>query len=199
LRSHLLVPSLLAAVFLLLSGCTSEEVQQVRAVHASESLADDTLGDDTLADDAFSVAVTLCRKVGSKSGRRIGAGHEFKMSKKSYVRAFVDFANVKVERPYTVHLVWIRPDGREMFRKYAEVRQRATGSAEYLTVIKWLDAEDLHKVKTDTLVMTEPDFTLDSRFNISLKKEREPGLYHFRVYLDRALLSEDPFTVMDNS
>ena len=188
MRSHLLVPILLIAVLLLLSGCASEEVQQVRAVGAGEALSD----------DAFAAEVTLCRKVGRKSGRRIGTGHEFKMSKKSHVRAFVDFTNVKAERPYTVHLVWIRPDGREMFRKYAEVRQRAVGPDEYHTVINWLDAEDLHKVKTDTLVMTEPDFTLGSRFNISQKKEREPGLYHFRVYLDRALLLEEPFTVIES-
>ena len=188
MRSHLLVPILLIAVLLLLSGCASEEVQQVRAVGAGEALSD----------DAFAAEVTLCRKVGRKSGRRIGTGHEFKMSKKSHVRAFVDFTNVKAERPYTVHLVWIRPDGREMFRKYAEVRQRAVGPDEYHTVINWLDAEDLHKVKADTLVMTEPDFTLGSRFNISQKKEREPGLYHFRVYLDRALLLEEPFTVIES-
>jgi hypothetical protein len=188
LKSHLLVTGLLAAVLLLLSGCASEEVQQVRAVGAGEALSD----------DAFTAAVTLCRKVGSKSGRRIGAGHEFKMSGKSYVRAFVDFTNVKAERPYTVHLIWIRPDGREMFRKYAEVRQSPTGTDEFLTVIDWLDAEDLHKVKADTLVMTEPDFTLGSRFNVSQKKDREPGLYHFRVYLDRALLLEESFTVMES-
>ncbi len=186
MRSHLLVTGLLTAILLLLSGCASEEVHQVRTLSAGEAPED----------DAFSASVTLCRKVGSKSGRRIGAGHEFKMSKKSHVRAFVDFANVKAERPYTVHLVWIRPDGREMFRKYAEVRQHAAGTDEFRTVIKWLNAEDLHKVKADTLVMAEPDFTLGSRFNISLKKEREPGLYHFRVYLDRALLFEEPFTVV---
>ena len=94
-----------------------------------------------------------------------------------------------------MHLAWIRPDGREMFRKYAEVRQNTGDAGDFRTVINWLDAEDLHKVKSDTLMNTEPGFILESRFNTSLNKEREPGLYQFRVYLDRALLLEEPFTV----
>jgi len=183
--SRLLVLGLLAAILLPMSGCASEEVKQVRAAAL----------DEASAEDAFTLTATLCRKVGSKSGRRIGVGSEFTMTKKSYVRAFVDFGNVKPDRPYTVHLAWIRPDGREMFRKYAEVRQNTGDAGDFRTVINWLDAEDLHKVKSDTLMNTEPGFILESRFNTSLNKEREPGLYQFRVYLDRALLLEEPFTV----
>jgi len=202
LKSHFVVFCLSAATLLLLSGCASEETQQVRAARVDAPPTEDTFtgaeNSFTAAENSFTAAVTLCRKVGSKSGRRIGAGHEFEMSKKSYVRAFVDFTNVKAERPYTVHLVWIRPDGREMFRKFAEVRQRAVEAGGYSTVINWLNAEDLHKVKSDTLLTAAPEFTLDTRFNTSLKKEREPGLYHFRVYLDRGLLLEEPFTVKES-
>ncbi len=189
MKSRLLVLGLLAAILLMMSGCASEEVKQVRVAAL----------DEAPAEDAFTLTATLCRKVGSKSGRRIGVGSEFTMAKKSYVRAFVDFGNVEPDRPYTVHLVWIRPDGREMFRKYAEVRQQAVKEEEYRTIINWLDAEDLHKVRSDTLVNVGPDFTLESRFNISLSKEREPGLYRFRVYLDRGLLLEKPFTVRERA
>lgn len=186
MKSRLLVSLLFATFLLLLSGCTSEEVKQMENASLS--------GENS--DDVFSVETTLCRKVGRKSGRRIGAGDEFKVTKKSYVRAFVDFENVNPDRPYTVHLVWIRPDGKEMFRKYADVRQNQLGEGEYQTVINWLSAEDLHKVKSDTLLSPEPDFSLATRFNISEKKTREPGLYHFRVYLDRRLLLEKAFTVI---
>jgi len=188
LKSRDLTFGLILGLLLLGGGCTSEEVQQLRAAPVGT----------TAADDSFAASVTLCRKVGSKSGRRIGAGHEFEMSKKSYVMALLDCENVKPERPYTVHLVWIRPDGREMFRKYAEVRQQAVGPAEYHTVVTWLDAEDLHKVATDSLLTSEPRFTLDSRFNISQKKMRESGAYEFRVYLDRKLLLSEPFTVRES-
>ena len=185
MRFRLLVCALAMAALFLLFGCSSEEVKQMRSHQVDESAAE----------DSFNATVTLCRKVGTKSGRRIGAGQEFDMSGKSYVRAFADFTNVKTDRPYTVHLAWIRPDGREMFRKFAEVKQQNVETNQFRTVINWLDAEDLHKIKSDTLVTDEPNFTLETRFNTSLKKEREPGLYHFRVYLDRSLLLEEPFTV----
>ncbi len=186
MKSRLLLPLVLITFVLLFSGCTSDEVQQLQASKLS----------DESPDDAFAVETILCRKVSRKSGRRIGAGQEFKVTKKSYVRAFVDFENVQTDRPYTVHLVWIRPDGKEIFRKYADVRQANGAEGEFQTVINWLSAEDLHKVKSDTLVTAEPDFTLATRFNISEKKTREPGLYKFRVYLDRRLLLEEPFTVI---
>ncbi len=184
-RSRWLRSGLVLTALLLVTGCTSDETKQAQAVLAA----------DEIPTDAFAVTTTLCRKVGRKSGRRIGAGHDFKVAMKSYVRALVDFQNVKPDRVYTVHLVWIRPDGREMFRKYAEVRQAATGSAEYQTQIDWLNAEDLHKIKSDTTKTEVPNFTLASRFNISTGRERELGQYQFRVYLDRRLLSTETFTV----
>jgi len=186
LKSRLLFSLLLMAAGLLLFGCTSEEVQQMKNNEAAGESPD----------GAFSVETILCRKVSRKSGRRIGSGQEFKVTKKSYVRAFVDFENVNTDRPYTVHLAWIRPDGKEMFRKYADVRQQQLQDDQFQTVISWLSAEDMHKVKSDTLLTSEPDFTLETRFNISSRKNREPGLYHFRVYLDRRLLLEEPFTVL---
>ena len=186
LKSRHLVPLFLVAAVVLFSGCTSEEVQQFES---------NRLSDENSA-EGFDVETTLCRKVSRKSGRRIGVGQEFKVSIKSYVRAFVDFDNVQVDRPYTVHLVWIRPDGKEMFRKYANVRLDQVQDDEYRTIISWLSAEDLHKVKSDTLLTAKPEFTLQTRLNISEKKAREPGLHHFRVYLDRRFLLEEPFTVL---
>lgn len=167
------------------SGCASDEVRQFSTAQVGA----------VPGDEAFAASVTMCRKVGGKTGRRIGAGHEFQMGKKSHVVGLLDCENVRPERPYTVHLVWVRPDGREMFRKYAEVRQRILGPDEYRTDIAWLDAEDLHKVRSDSILTSEPRFTLQSRLNISEKKMREPGGYEFRVYLDRRLLLAEPFTV----
>jgi hypothetical protein len=167
------------ASFIFCVGCTGEE----------SSLS-------AVEDGAFDVTVTLCRKVGSKSGRRIGAGDKFHIAKKSQVRAFADFGNVTPGRDYTVHLVWIRPDGREMFRRYAEVLPARIETGEYQAIVRWLDAEDLHKVRVDTLTGPEPAFTLESRFNISSEKNRQPGEYRFRVYLDRALLRDEPFKVL---
>ena len=178
------------AGLLMIGGCASEEVRELQVAAAA----------DEPADDAFTASVTLCRKVGSKSGRRIGIGTEFACEEKAWVRAFADFANVRAGRTYTAHLVWIRPDGQELFRRYAEVTQEviqpAAESEGYRTVITWRDAEDLHKSAADTVLSGEPGFTVESRFNISTEKERELGEYRFRVYLDRALLLEKPFTLV---
>lgn len=147
---------------------------------------------------SFSGEITLCRKISRKSGRPIGVADEFKAAKKSYVNALVEFNDVRPDRDYTVHLVWVRPDGKDLFMKYAEVRQTALSEQEYQTVISWLDAEDLHKVRRDTVVTADQQFDLKTRLNISTKKNRTPGLYHFRVYLDRRFYLEKPFTVISD-
>ncbi len=185
---HLLIGTglgLAMMFFWALIGCSSEELQ---GFQDNQQLTDST-------GQGFSVTTTLCRKVGRKSGRRIGVGQEFKMAKKSYVRALVDFKEVKTERPYVVHLAWIRPDGKEMYRKYAKVRLNETSTGDFQILTEWLKAEDLHYVKTDTLLSSEPAFTLKTKLNISEKKAREAGQYHFRVYLDRRLLLDEPFLV----
>ncbi len=176
-------------ILLALGACTDSDFRQAHATPTTTSLT--AAADST----AFGVDVTLCRKIGRKTGRRIGVGTSFRMSEKSRVQAMVDFTNVTAGKDYTVHLVWIRPDGREMYRRFAEVRQEAVAAETFRTVVRWLDAEDLHKVRADTLAGAAPQFTLDSRLNTSLSKQREPGEYLLRVYLDRRLLREDPFTL----
>jgi hypothetical protein len=176
-------------MLLALGACTDSDYRQAHATPTTTSLT--ASADST----AFGIDVTLCRKIGRKTGRRIGAGTSFRMSEKSRVQAMVDFNNVTAGKDYTVHLVWIRPDGREMYRRFAEVRQEAVAAETFRTVVRWLDAEDLHKVRADTLDGAAPQFTLDSRLNTSLSKQREPGEYLLRVYLDRRLLREDTFTL----
>ncbi len=175
--------ALLAAF--LLGGCASDESRSLKS--ARNGLAPQ--------DEDFRLDVELCRKVSRKSGARIGVGHEFHVRNRAYVNGFADFHNVQPDRDYTVHLVWIKPGGKELFRKYAEVRQIPVAEG-YRTVINWLDAEDLHKVISDTLVTDKPEFSLEARYNISSKRNRQPGPHHFRVYLDRALVHDAPFTVI---
>lgn len=181
-----LVVSLLSAL-VLTAGCTSEEARSVAGVEN---------GKEAGGEDAFSVDLTLCRKVSRKSGRPIGENDEFSIAAKSYVNALVDFNQVKPGRPYVVHLVWVRPDGRELYRKYAQVQQFTAEPGQYRTEITWLDATDLHDIKRETLSSDFPGFTLDSRFNISTARERETGKYAFHVYLDRRLLMTRDFLVI---
>lgn len=183
--------TLLPALWLA-AGCGSPEARAVDRAAASAS------GDST----AFRADISLARKVSRKSGRPIGEGDEFRVGPSSFVNALVDFQGVRLDRTYVVHLVWIRPDGRELFRKYAEVRQEAapsTAPEAHRTIITWLDGVDLHAVQRDTLAGQGAGFQLPSKLNISENRGREPGRYALRVYLDRRLLGIREFTVLDGA
>ena len=167
----------------LAAGCGQDDVARLRAG------TDAPDGKSGLA-----VAASLCRKVGTESGRRIGAGDVFRIAEKSYVQALVDFTGVRTDHVYAVHLVWIRPDGGELFRRYAEVETAAADSG-YASTIRWRKAEDLHYLSESVVTTDEPSFTLDSRLNISTDRDRTPGQYVLRVYLHRELLLERTFLV----
>jgi hypothetical protein len=163
---------------LALVGCESGESRRMRA------------GDTT---PGPALQVELCRKL-SKKGKRQDVGHEFTIGEKSSVLAFADFTGLQADRNYTVHMVWIRPDGRELFRRFAEFSLSGEGEA-WTAEVLWKDALDLNDVKREEIAATGPALTLDSTFNISTDKEREPGKWLFRVYLDRRLVREEAFTV----
>ena len=187
---------LLLALLLALvgAGCAGEEFSE--AARPVPDSADEVSADLPDPDAGFGLDVVLCRKVGSKSGRRFGVGREFQVEEKSRVQALVDFRGVSAGRTYAVHLVWIRPDGRELFRRYAEAVPRPGADGKWRTAVAWREAEDLNHADFDTLVTDSAAFTLDSRLNISADREREPGEYRFRVYLDRRLLRDEAFTVL---
>jgi hypothetical protein len=175
--------ALMLVMLTLASGCESPEAEAVLA------------GDKT--DGTFVANVELCRKVSKKSGRRIGVGDEFRITSKSNVRAYLDVEEAVPGRTYTWHLSWVRPDGKEMFRKFAEVTLNE-GPDGYETTIQWKKAEDLHYLKEKVITSDDPSYTLATKFNISESKERVPGDYRFRVYLDRKFLMEKEFTVLAN-
>ena len=176
-----------------LAACGQEDARGVREARAAEAAGAELAA----AADGLQAEVTLCRKVGRRSGRRIGAGHRFVMTERSYVRALVDFAGVAPRRTNAVHLVWIRPDGRELFRRYAEVSVTPADEG-YAARIGWREAEDLVRVEHEEQQNPGPGFTLDSRLNISAARERQPGTYRFRVYWNRELLLEEAFEVVSS-
>ena len=166
--------ALLAAV-----GCDSAETRRLRA------------GDTT---EGPQLQVELCRKV-SKKGKRQGVGREFMIGDKSSVLAFTDFSGLRPDRDYTLHLVWIRPDGAELFRRFAEFRLAGADSS-WKAVVQWKDALDLNRAKVEELPADSPAVTFDSTLNLGTDKKREPGTYRFRVYLDRRLVRDEAFTVV---
>lgn len=177
-RRSLLASIAILAAGLLLGGCESDESRRMRA-------RDDTPGP--------ALSVELCRKV-SKKGKRQGVGSEFTIGSKSSVQAFADFTDLVPGRDYTAHLVWIRPDGRELFRRFAEFRLRGA-DGDWTADVAWKDALDLIAVRREEVKSAKPSLTLDSTFNTSADRERETGDWLFRVYLDRRLVREETFTL----
>ncbi len=169
-----------------LAGCEQDAVRRVRN------------GEACSAADSFRAEVTFCRRVSRRSGQRLGVGHEFRIAEKSYVRAFVDFAGVQPQRTHSVHLVWIRPDGQELFRKYAEI-SLAPLEKGYKARVCWLDAEDHVYRREEEQTAAGPIFSLDSSLDISADRSRDPGEYRLRIYWNRELLLEEPFTVLTAS
>lgn len=177
-RRSLLASVAILATGLALGGCESDESRRMRA-------RDDTPGP--------ALSVELCRKV-SKKGKRQGVGSEFTIGSKSSVQAFADFTDLVPGRDYTVHLVWIRPDGGELFRRFAEFRLRGT-DGDWTADVDWKDALDLIAVRREEVKSATPSLTLDSTFNTSADRGREAGDWRFRVYLDRRLVREEAFTL----
>lgn len=166
--------ALLAAI-----GCDSNETRRMRA------------GDTTPGPQ---LQVELCRKV-NKKGKRQDVGHEFMIGDKSSVLAFTDFSGLSPGRDYTLHLVWIRPDGAELFRRFAEFRLEGADKT-WKAVVQWKDALDLTHAQREELPADSPAVTFDSTLNLGTDKNRDPGTYHFRVYLDRRLVRDEAFTVV---
>jgi len=177
-----------ALVLMCMAGCGQEDVAKVR--HGA------TLDAETPeAAAGFSAEVVLCRRVGSKTGKRIAIGDSFQElseKKNRYIHAFLDVSDAP-EGVHQIHLVWIKPGGKEMFRKSAEVTI-ATTTEGFATDVVWFKAEDLHDRNADETMLSEtPDFTLHARLNVAPEKERVPGEYAFRVYWNRELMVEQIF------
>jgi len=168
----------------LISGCEQSDVKEFKAVvDAGSELAEDQFGSD----------IIFYRAVSKKSGKLLGVKDTFKVSSKKknkYLRAAIDISNPQLDKTHQIHLGWIRPDGKEMFRKFGEVTMTKTDDS-YTTNIVWLKAEDLHYSKVaDPIITEKPTFRLDTKLNISPEKERDPGTYAMRVYWNREFLFE---------
>ncbi|MBK8167011.1 MAG: hypothetical protein IPK64_13810 [bacterium] len=179
-RRNLLAAIAILAAGLLLGGCESDESRRMRA-------RDDTPGP--------ALSIELCRKV-SKKGKRQGVGNEFAIGSKSSVQAFADFTDLVPGRDYTAHLVWIRPDGSELFRRFAEFRLRGA-DGDWTADVAWKDALDLNADRHEEVKSATPSLTLDSTFNTSADRQREPGNWRLRVYLDRRLVREEAFALAE--
>jgi hypothetical protein len=175
-----------ALTALALFGLRAEDVQAVREAVAADG--------DQLVDGAS--GPTFCRRIGTKTGKRLEVGDRFEASddeRDRNIHAFVDLRNLP-PGVHQIHVVWLKPGGEELFRKYAEVSVAPADSARWRTQIVWKDGNNLRFAEPEEAVVgPAPDLTVSSRLNVAPDRKREPGTYAVKVYWNRELLLERSF------
>jgi len=187
-RSTIVIAGLVAV--LAFAACSQDKVEEFRITEAqrAEGYVPDPL--------AFDVQINLCRSIGRKSGKLIGKGEHFGVDEGSRVRAVVDVRNLEPSAIHSFHLVWLKPgDLDEVFRKYAEVSVEETEKGWRKTIL-WKKAEDLTHFDEEIQKGKDPHVRLGSVMNVEPEKMRDLGLYTFRVYLNRELLTERTFRLL---
>ena len=171
-----------------LLGCSSEEHEQALAYDKA------VLAGEKPAKDGFHVRLAFHNRAGDDKWER-DKDLEFRIRKESEVRARASFENVRPGQTYAVHFVWIRPDGQELFRRYAEATVSAADSG-YVADVVYKKADQLPYRKAERQESKTPSFDVESVFDISRSKNRETGEYLLRLYLDRRLLKEEIVTIV---
>ncbi|MBM4116800.1 hypothetical protein FJ251_03525 [bacterium] len=181
----------LALLVMLTLGGTGCEQQRVKEFKAAQALLTEN---PQALDGRFNAQLTLCRSIGRKTGRPIGAGTEFEMREESQVGAVLEVSGVEPGEVNMFHLVWIKPGEKEIFRRYAEVKVEPAEQG-YRAVIQWKKFEDRFWLREEVQESETPSFMLSGTLDTSLDKQREPGEYRYRVYFNRELLFDQPFTL----
>jgi len=177
-------------ISLALTGCGQDSV---REFHQRQAGAADSPG-------SFDAEINLFSRLDSDSGELSGPGESFWISDYSHVRGAVEIRNTQVDEVHSLHLVWIRPDDREITRRYAEVKITPDEDG-FRSTISWRKARDLVTVKEEIQNRPEASFTLTSRLK-TVKSDgtpRDPGQYLMRVYWNREFLLEKPFVLLADS
>jgi hypothetical protein len=152
---------LIASLIPALSGCSSR--------NETPTISEDsTIVYSPKQPDGVNANITLCRKVGRKTGKRIGEGTVFTIKNKAKVHAFFDLENRKnfMDKEMMFHAEWIGPNGKSFYRKRID------------------------------LLPDDSSSTLKSSISITPEK-RQPGIYSVRFFLFRELIAEKKFELRD--
>lgn len=152
---------LIALLLQALSGCSSRDETPITKI-------DSTIVYPSKKPDGVNVNITLCRKVGRKTGKRIGVGTVFTIMDKAKVLALFDLENRKLftDKKMMFHAEWIGPNGKSFYRKRID------------------------------LLPDDSSSTLKSSISITPEK-RQPGIYTVRFFLFRELIAEKKFELRD--
>jgi hypothetical protein len=161
INSTVLTLFLIGILIPALSGCSSRN-------ETPTTSEDSTIVYFPKQPDGVSVNIMLCRKVGSKTGKRIGKGTVFTIMDKAKVHAFFDLENRNnfMDKEMMFHAEWIGPNGKSFYRKRIDLLPHDSSS------------------------------TINSSISITPEK-RLPGNYKVRLFLCRELIAEKRFELRD--
>ncbi len=153
----IIIPVIFLIIF---SGCSARFEKPVYT-------ADSTIFYPSRKTNGIEARITFCKKIGRKSGKRLGVGTIFTLEEKAYVHGFADLKNcfLNTDQPLMFHIDWIDPDGNSFFQKRIDLTPEDSTTTLY------------------SAISIPPD-------------KREPGEYMFRVYLFRELIAEKKFTLL---
>ena len=152
---------LIALLLPALSGCSSRN-------ETPTTSEDSTIVYFPKQPDGVSANIMLCRKVGSKTGKRIGEGTVFTIMDNAKVHAFFDLENRKnyMDKEMMFHAEWIGPNDKSFYRKRID------------------------------LLPDDSSSTINSSISITPEK-RQSGNYIVRFFLFRELIAEKKFELHD--
>jgi len=161
LNSITLTLFLISSLIPALSGCSSRnETPTFRE--------DSTIVYSPKQQEGTTAKITFCRKVGRKTGKRIGMGTVFYIKEKTKVHAFFDLENRKsfADKDIMFHIEWIGPDDKSFYGKRIDLLQDDSSS------------------------------TINSSISIT-PGNRQQGSYNVRLFLFRELIAEKRFELRD--
>jgi hypothetical protein len=153
---------LIALLIPALSGCSSRH-------ETPTTSKDSTIVYPPKQSDGVSANITLCKKVGKKTGKRIGESTVFTIMDKAKVHALFDLENRKIfmDKELMFHAEWIGSNGKSFYRKRID------------------------------LLPDDSSSTITSSISITPEK-RQPGNYNVRFFLFRELIAEKKFELHDD-
>ena len=148
---------------------------------------------------AARASLFLYRITARKTGERLGMARSFRVEQDRQVRSVLQFHDLKPGTELLVHVLWLNPDGKEVYTKEIYVRAR-----------DWND-EALRAELAGNHILLDPArgfLELESRYGVGpdrideelhkeeSKREFKLGTWTVRAYLYRKLILETSFELL---
>lgn len=141
----------------------------------------------------------LYRITSRKTGERLGVARSFRVEQDRQVRSVLRLQDLQPGTELLVHVLWLNPDGKEVYTKEVRVRER-----------DWTDEALRAELESNHIVLDPSGgrFELESRYGVGpdrideelhkeeSKREFKLGTWTVRAYLYRKLILETTFELL---